>query len=167
MIRAAKFSDIPAMAKLVKETHRRSKYAGRCGVCDKAIEQLLTGSIASQNQSGPGASFVEVAEEDGKVVGLMIGVLNRIYNIGDKLCASDLFLINHGRSANGFKLLDNYIAWARSNPKVIEIGLSWSDSVVNTKGVTDVYRRMGAHLVGEQYAIDEDLDGGVERGIAA
>jgi hypothetical protein len=167
MIRDATFSDIPAMAKLLKQSHERSKYAGRCGVSDKALEQLLTGLVAGQKQNGPGASFAQVATDQGKVVALMLGALNRVYNIGDKLCASDLFLVNTGKTGHAFKLMDNYIAWARSNPKVIEIGLSWSDSIPNSRGVTNIYKRMGGHFVGEQYAIDTDLDDGVVRSLVA
>jgi hypothetical protein len=157
MIRDAKFADIPAMAKLLKGSHMRSKYNGRCGVSDKALEQLLTGSVAGQRQNGPGATFCQVVEEDGEIVGLMIGSLSRVYNIGDKLVSSDLFLVNKGKSGNGFKLMDNYICWARSNPKVIEVGLSWSNSIPGADSLANIYRRKGAKLVGEQYSYAVDL----------
>lgn len=157
MIRDAKFADIPAMAELLERSHRRSKYNGRMGLSAKAVDQLFTGAIAGQKQNGPGASFVQVAEEDGKVVGFMVGVLNRIYNVGDKLAASDVFLINEGRNFNGFKMLDNYVSWAESNPKVIEIGLSWSDAIPSAKDIASVYRRKGFTLTGEQFTLCPDL----------
>lgn len=158
MIRDAKFSDIPAMAKLLMEMHSRSKYAERTGVNSKAVDQMLMGLIAGQKQNGPGASFVQVCEDEENVVGFMAAALNRIYNIGDKLCAADLFLVNNSKNIRDtLALIDNYIVWAKSNPKVIEVGLSWSDALPNARDIANIYKRKGAMLVGEQYEVRLDL----------
>lgn len=158
MIREAIFSDIPAMAKLLKQSHVRSKYATRCGVSDKAIDQLLISLIHGQKQNGPCASFVQVVEYEGEVVGFIAAALSRIYNIGDKLCAAEIFLINESkRLKDTLALIDNYISWAKSNPKVIEVGLSWSDALPNAEDIANIYRRKGADKVGEQFAIRVDL----------
>ena len=158
MIRTATFSDIPAMGNLLKASHARSKYAGRCGVNDKAIEQTLMAMVAGQNQQGPGATFAHVVEDEGKVVGFMAGVLSRIYNIGEKLCAADVFLVNENKNLKDtLKLIDDYISWAKRNPKVIEIGLSWSDALPNGGDIANIYTRKGATKVGEQFSIRVDL----------
>jgi thiamine kinase-like enzyme len=121
--------------------------------------------VAGQRQNGPQASFVKVIEKGDEVVGFIAGVLNRVYNIGEKLCASDVFLVNEGKSLKDtLQLIDLYIEWARSNPKVIEVGLSWSDALPNARDIASIYRRKGAHLVGEQYEIR--LDVGAERAAA-
>jgi hypothetical protein len=157
MIRDAKFADIPAMAKLLTAMHSRTKYASRSGINEKALDQMLMGLVAGQKQNGPGASFVQVVETDGEVVGFMAGHLNRIYNIGDKLCAADLFLTNDSKNIRDtLSIVDNYIAWAKKNPKVIEVGLSWSDALPNAKDIANIYKRRGAVLVGEQYEIRLD-----------
>jgi hypothetical protein len=87
MVRDATFTDIPSLAALLRDAYGRSKYASRCGLSEKAMDQMLVSLIYGQRQNGPGASFVQVVEDDGKVVGFMAGVLSRVYNISDKLCA--------------------------------------------------------------------------------
>jgi hypothetical protein len=156
MIRPATFTDIPAMTELLRSAHKRSKYAGRTGLNEKAMEQLFVAMVAAQNQNGPQASFCVVAEKGEKVTGFMCGALNRIYNVGEKLGASDLFLINDGRnSRDTLAMIDAYIEWAQRNPKVIEIGLSWSDAV-HEGGIAEVYKRKGFSLIGEQYSLRLD-----------
>lgn len=157
MIRAAKFADIPALEKILRETHTRSKYAGRTEINQKAMEQMLTGLVAAQNQNGPGATFLMVSEKGGEVVGFMAGVLNRIYNIGEKLGATDLFLIGSSvNRADTDALVDAYIDWASTNPKVIEIGLSWSDTVAKGGLAKYLYTRRGFRLSGEAYILQND-----------
>lgn len=158
MMRNARFTDIPALATMLKDNHGQSKYATRCGVSDKAIEQSLTSCVATQNQQGPGASFLKVIERDGEIVSFMAGTLSRIYGIGTRLCASDLFLLSKTKSLKDIlALIDEYISWAKANPKVIEIGLSWSDALPKGEDIANIYKRKGAHLVGAQYCIETDL----------
>ena len=157
-MRPARFSDIPALLKLLRSSHERSKYAGRTDLHEKAMEQMLTGLVAGQTQQGVGATYLQVAETDGKVTGFVAGMLNRVYNIGTKLVANDLFLVNEaGSLKTTMALIDGYIAWARANPKVIEVGLSWSDALPGANIIADIYRRKGAHMVGEQYEIRLDV----------
>lgn len=159
MIRDAIFVDIPPLMALLRSSHERSKYAGRVKLVEKAMEQLLVGLVAGQRQHGPQSSFIQVVEHDEKIVGFMAGSLNRVYNIGDKLCAADLFLVNEGKNLKDtLALIDGYIKWAKSNPKVIEIGLSWSDALPNAEDIANIYRRKGAHRVGEQFEIPLDLE---------
>ncbi len=158
MIRAGTFTDIPALAKLVRASHERSKYAGRTGINDKALETMLMGLVAGQNQSGPQSTHVSVYEKAGEVTGFVAGSLSRVYSIGEKLVASDHFLINEKASlTTTMRLLDAYIDWARNNPKVIEIGLSWSDALPGAEAVAQLYKRKGFHKVGEQFEIRLDL----------
>lgn len=157
MIRPATFSDIPAMAKLVHNSHARSKYAPRTDINAKALEQLLMGLVAGQNQNGPGATHITVCERQGKVTGFMAGAINRIYNIGEKLSASDLFLINDANNVGDtMKLIDDYIDWAHSNPKVIEVGLSWTDATNSGHVIRKLYKRKGFRMAGEQFVIETD-----------
>lgn len=157
MIRPATFGDIPAMSRLLMNSHERSKYARRTGISTKAMEQMLLALVAAQKQCGPQAAYVQVATRGDEVVGFMAGVLNRVYNIGEKLVANDVFLVNESRSLKDtLALIDGYIDWARSNPKVIEVGLSWSDALPNARDIASIYRRKGAHSVGEQFEIRLD-----------
>lgn len=81
----------------------------------------------------------------------MAGMLDRVYHVGDKLCANDVFLVAtekaSARAAN--RLLDAYIDWAASNPLVLEINLSWADTLPSGQKMPAVYARKGFRKCGE------------------
>jgi hypothetical protein len=158
MIRVAKFADTPAIEGLLSRAHARSKYFGRTGINLKALNDMVMGLIAGQNQKGPQATYMVVAEQDEEVSGFMAGALSRAYNFLDGLVATDVFLINEGGPIDAIRMVDGYLNWARGNPKVIEIGLSWSDALIGGEAAAKLYKRLGAKLVGEQYEIRLDME---------
>ena len=158
MMRNAKYADVPALAAMLGEVQAKSKYAFRAGIHTRSVEDLLISAVAGQNHRGPGGSFLQVVERDDKIVAFMVGSLGRVYNILDRLVASDIFLISESdKPVDIIRLIDAYVAWAASNPKVIEIGLSWSDAVADDGHVlAKLYKRKGFRLVGEQYELRTD-----------
>lgn len=159
--RAAKFADITVMAEMLREMHAASKYRARVGISEKAMQQMLMGAVSAQNQNGPQASYVRVAEQGGKVVGFMIGTLSRVYHIGDRLVANDLFLYVRKGAEMGhtLALIDGYVEWARANRKVIEIALSWNDTLPGAARVAKVYERRGFTKNGELFEMRIDQGG--------
>lgn len=159
MIRAAKFQDVPLLEEMLREMYRDGKYATRGELCDKALRELLMGMIAQQGQMGPQASFVRIAEEGGRPVGFFCGVLDRVYHIAKQLTANDLFLyVRPGAHVkHTLQLIDAYIAWAGSNRRVIEIVLSWSDTLPGAERIAPLYCRKGFHKSGEMYEMRLDL----------
>lgn len=162
MIRPARFTDAPELQRIIRNQHPRSKYAGRCGINEKALESMVLGLIAGMGQNGPQASHIAVNVEDGKVVGFIAGTLSRIYGIFDRLAASDAFLINEGRAGASLQLVDSYIAWARANPKVLEISLSWTDVLPGAEKVEALAERKGFARVGGIYAMALDAPAEME-----
>ena len=158
MVRDATFSDVPALSKLLERAYRKSKYADRTGLHTKSVEQLFLGLVSGQRQNGPQASYLRVATKQDKVVGFLAGTLGRVYNVGEKLVASDVFFISEGSYPKDLEaLIDGYVEWASANPKVIEIGLSWSDAVRDGAALAKLYKRKGFTLVGEQYELRTDV----------
>lgn len=159
MIRDARFQDIPDIKRMLHEMHRHGKYASRVEIDDKAADALLMGAVAGQGQRGPQSSLVKVSEHDGKLTGFMVGVLDRVYHIGKLLTANDVFL--HCRKsahpADAIRLIDAYIDWARSNPKVIEIMLSWADTLPGAERIARVYQRKGFVKIGEMFELRTDI----------
>lgn len=155
-VRPARFADALAIERLIRNQHIQSKYADRVTINVKALDQLVLGLIAGMTQQGPGATHVTVLEEEGEVVGFVAGVLNRVYNIGNRLVSNDLFLVNEGKAGGIFKLIDAYIAWASANPKVIEIGLSWTDAIPGADRLSKIYQRKGFDQIGEHFALQLD-----------
>lgn len=159
MIRQAKAAtDIPAIEAMLRDMHAASKYAGRVDICEKTMRELLLAMIAQQGQNGAQASFVRVAEEDGEPVGFVIGVLDRIYHIGKKLRANDVYLyVKPGaKLGHTLRLVDAYIGWALANPKVLEIVLSWTDTLPGAERIAKLYGRKGFTKCGEIYELRRD-----------
>lgn len=158
MIRAAALSDVEAIKGLIVRAHARSKYVGRGDIAPKAMENLLLALIAGQNGKGLAATHVSVAVRGGKVVGFIAASTARIYGVLDVMGTNDHFLINEGGYATDtLGMVDAYIAWARGDRRVVEIGLSWSDAIPGAERLAAVFGRKGMVKIGEQFALAADM----------
>lgn len=156
MIRTARHTDQKAIEGLIRRQHAASKYAGRVGISDKALEMTVLALIAGQGQFSVGATIVTVAERDGIVTGFIAGQLQRIYSIGDRLEANDHFFVNEGSATDTFALVDSYLSWATGNRKVLEVRMSWTDAIPGAERVTALLARKGLHKSGEVWALSTD-----------
>jgi hypothetical protein len=156
MIRAAKHTDQKAIEGLIRRQHATSKYAGRVDIAEKALSNLVLSLIGGQMQSSVGASLVTVAMRDGKVTGFIAGALQRIYQIGDKLEANDVFFVNEGAPADTFALVDRYLAWATGNRKVLDVRLSWTDAIPGAERIVGLLARKGLTKTGEVWSMSTD-----------
>jgi len=163
VIRPATFLDIGVLTAMLHEMYARSKYAGRVAIKPKLAEQTLMAMVAGQGQHGPQGSFLHIAEQDGKPAGFMAGVLQPIYFIGDKLEAQDAFLYarDGAKASVTLRLIDAYIEWALGNRRVIEIKLSWNDTLPGAERIAAVYQRKGFERIGEIYEMRVDTAQGV------
>jgi len=153
MIRRATFSDIPRMVELLCEAHAASKFAARVGVSRKAAHTLLQQAVTRNGGTNDGGTIVLVAEHAGVLEGLFVGVLNRVYFIGDKLEANDMYLFvtpSAGR-ADASKMIDGYLEWADANPKVDrqDVKLSYTDALPGAARVGRLYAKKGFRRAGE------------------
>lgn len=157
MIRKATYQDAPAIMAMVREQHSRSKYAERCRIAEPALQHLVSALIAQQGQIGPQGSCVFVAENTGEPVAFIAGVLDRVYSIGAKLKAQDLFFVNErGTVGDTMRLLDAYVGWARAIRAVLEISVSWTDTLPGAERVAKLYARKGFVKSGEVFEIATD-----------
>ena len=153
MIRPAKFIDTPRLVELLCEMQRRSKYAGHVGVDEKAAHTLIAQAIQRHGGSHYGASLVMVAEQDEQVEGFIIGMLDRVYHIGDRLSAQDLFLYctELAQPRDFLRLFNAYLNWASVIPKVWEIKASWTDTLPDAAEIGRLYERLGFQQCGAIY----------------
>jgi len=153
MIRAAKFSDIPRMVDLLHEMHAASKYAGKVDVSRKAAHALMQQCVTRHGGQHEGGALVMVAEHDGQVEGFIVGMLDRVYHIGDRLASNDVYLYvtDAASKLDVRRLLDAYVEWASGNPKVFEIRLSWTDTMEGAEKIGDLYEKMGFRRCGAIY----------------
>ena len=150
MIRPAKHQDIPRCRAILRQTHERSHYAGtECGFDEKEATRLLVHAV---QQHGAGA-FFEVAEREGEIEAFIVGVLSRVYCVCTKLRASDLFWVATDRvnPRHPRKLMKNMIAWARTNPDVVEVYCGATAIVQDAEKAGRILGRLGLQHYGSIY----------------
>ncbi len=165
--RPARSIDAPALVDILKERHAETRYGSDVRIDEVIARKVFAHAAQRHGGTNEGAMFLMVAEQgDGTIDAFMLGHLARIYMVGDKLVATDLFLIGHRncdpRCMNG--LIEHYLAWAEENPKVHEIVLSWSDAVPESGAINALYERKGFTLCGTSYRRDARV--GAERNAA-
>lgn len=151
MIRAATMSDLPRLHELLHEQHKKSKFHPDVEIDEQAARSMLIHGVQRHGNQNNGGSCLFVEENEGEVEGFIFGVLNRVYHIGNRLAANDLFLVCTDKAGKfaASELVDAYYMWAAHNPKVAQIMLSWTDAIgIDGKKIEALYKRKGFHHVG-------------------
>jgi hypothetical protein len=153
MIRPAKFADIMRIVELSHEMHERSRYSGVDEVNEKTVRELMAQCIQRHGHTHAGGSLCLVAVRDMKVEGFMVGMLDHLYHIGNKLMAQDIFLYTSDKAdaLDFMRLLRAYVRWASSNPKVVEIKLSYTDAIEGSDRLDLIYQGLGFRQCGNIY----------------
>lgn len=159
-IRNATFSDIPAIVGLLQSGFERSHYANNphgAGIDHAEAKRLLVQAIQRHGNKHGGATWVQVAETDGIVSGLILGTLARVYAIGTHLMASDLFWVTHPMSSprDAANLMRSFIEWAKSCPHVIEIKCG-TTAIINEDPAEagKILERLGMKPYGNLYRME-------------
>jgi hypothetical protein len=155
-MRAARFTDAPELAKILAERQADSRYAGAVEVDEPYARKLVAAAIGRHGGQNEGACFVMVAaDKDDRAQAFIFGQLVRVYAVGNKLAASDVFLIGR-KGVSGFqldRLFDAYVKWAEANPKVYEIGASHANTIAGSERFKAVFQRRGFTKVGEVFTL--------------
>jgi hypothetical protein len=154
-IRNANFVDVPAIVRLLQEAYDRSHYAKeQIGDIDlKEAKRLVVQCIQRHGHKTGGGCWVQVAETDGVITGLLMGTLARVYVIGNKLMATDLFWLTHPMAdpRDAANLMRSFMAWARSCPDVVEIKCGTTAVIGSPEEAGVILQRLGLHEYGRIY----------------
>ena len=145
-LRPARTVDVFRLVELLVAKQAQSIYAGRCKVDQLVARQTLARMIQRHGGTHDGASCVFVVENGEEVIqAFCVGALDRVYHIGEKLVAQDVFLVADAGAplAATLMLVDAYLGWAESCPDVLEINLSWTDVVGVSPAIEQLYARKG------------------------
>ena len=161
-IRPARSIDALAIAELLAARVADTCYAGRDEVDVAYARKMFAFAAQRHGGTNEGGMFLMVAEDDaGEIAGFMMGSLGRVYGVGKLLCATDNYLL--GRRDCPPRVLVNlfelYVGWASANPKVIEIGASWSDAVAGSHAMAHVFERRGFTLCSQTYRLLSNVKG--------
>jgi hypothetical protein len=159
VIRDAKFVDIHGMTRFLEECYARSHYAkdGIVKVDVGETKRLLGAGLGRHGHKGIGACWLQVAENDGQIDGLMYATLHRVYSIGDKLMATDLFWAtnDHAKPTDAMLLLRNMIQWANSSPHVVEVHIAASYVITDRPDATSrLLKSLGMKEYGAIHRLD-------------
>lgn len=156
MIRPARTTDVFDLVAILVDQHPRSRYAGTTQVDQPYTRRLLAQAIQRSGGTHDGSTLVMVVERDGKVLGFVLGVLDRQHHIMDSLRAQDMFLVvSDGAPKLAVRsLIQAYVAWAEGIPAVHEIVLSHTDALPEGERISSLYLRMGFEPCGAIYRRD-------------
>lgn len=151
MVRLATFSDLVALHALVMEMGKSNKHFPDVQPDEDAAKALMMQAVQRNEGKHNGGCLVNVFEQDGALHGFMVGSLQRVHLIGNRLEAMDVFLYcaKTAPARAAMALIDAYIAWAEKNPKVAKIFLSWNDMLgIDGAKIEKLYERKGFHRTG-------------------
>ena len=153
-IRPARFVDVPALTDMLVAQQAASIYAGKVRVDVDYTRKLLAGMTHRHGGIHDGGTCVFVVTDGySEVCGFVVGLLTRVYHIGVELMAQDAFLVVTPKAPKGaaIQLIDAYIGWAETSPKVREIQLSHSAAIPGSERIATLYRRKGFAPFGHSY----------------
>lgn len=152
-VRSAKFQDIPALVAVWADGHARSRYADTATLDRDEAKGYLMQAIQRHGHRNQGGSLVLVAETDGVIEGFVIGLLDAVYPAMKELRATDLLFICSERVAarDPRTMVQQIIAWAEDNPKVIEVLLGVTDAIGDWSRTAKLYERMGLTQCGGMF----------------
>ncbi len=158
-MRKAKFGDIPRLTELLEQGYQRSKYRDRGSVSIKETKSLLVSAIQRHGLTSAGGSCVFVTENQGVVDGFIAGLLDRVYHIGDKLTATDIFfyVTPEGSPRSAGHLIDAFIDWTQDIEEVVEIRMAATDVIQPAEQSMALYQRKGFTQSGVIYERRTDL----------
>jgi hypothetical protein len=155
-LRAARFADAPELAKILAERQEDSRYAGEVEVDQPYARKMLAGAIGRHGGTTEGGCFVMVAvDADDCPQAFVLGSLERVYGVGNKLAASPNYQVGR-KGVSAFvldRLFDAYVAWADANPRVYEIGASWSNALPGSERFAAAFKRRGFEKIVEVYSV--------------
>lgn len=155
MMRPAIFGDVPRIVELLVELHPHTIYAGRCNVSEEVAHRTLRALVGRNGHTNDGGACVLVEVDDaGEVQGFIVGLLSRVYFIGNKFEANDVYLHLTDKAPTGalMRLISGYVGWADANPLVVDVKLSWSNALPSGERMASIYERLGFVRSGEVYS---------------
>lgn len=158
MIRDAKFTDIPGIVALLSDSYQRTHYA-KSGLVEIDIpetKRLLVNAIQRHGGKNGGATFVQVAERDGIITGIILGTLQRVYSIGNRLMATDLFWLASPSvdPLDPARLMKGMIEWARQSPHVVEVHCGTTAIIQDPADAGAILERLGMKNFGNIYRME-------------
>ncbi len=142
MIREAEYKDIPKLVEYLRGVHQ--EYARKAKFSDDAVRKVL--GIAVSNKKLHNAW---VADIDGEIEGILIGVSHQLWYSTQKEVVDLIFHVSEKARGSGFYMARKFQKWAARVPGVAEIYLS--ETTGPNERLHKMYDRMGMKHVGHMF----------------
>lgn len=155
-VREAAFKDVRRCVRYLRDCHHTlSEKQALEPFSEGATRKML--AIATSN---PRAYKVWIAEREGDIVGILVGITNPVWFSTAKQ-ALDLFFYTspEGRGA-GAMMLRKYLRWARHVPGVMSVWIT-STRPMDSR-MRKMLARMGMTLAGENYSMVVERQGSLK-----
>lgn len=147
MIRHATLADIPELLELSYEVHGKTHY--RAVPLD---ERVYTGTLRRMIASKQ--HCVLLAKKDDELVGFLLGITQQVFFSRKKYATDLVIYVKPDSGTAGAQLVMRFLAWARSQPGVLQIILGVSSDIVDEQKVDQLYKRYGLRRTGGLYVQD-------------
>ena len=144
-IRIANIPDMKAIVDLGKELLEQSVY--RDVKPDWPAFQLLVANMMGSNK---GIVYV-VVDDDDKPQGFLLGMIDDLFFSRDRYGTDLALYIREGYRNLAPRLLKQFIAWAKSKPRVKHVTMGLASGIGDTARVGKMYERLGLAPVGGIY----------------
>ncbi len=138
MIRDAKVEDWTQLVALGETLLAKTPYSGI------ELDRQQTLRVYGQCLSSA-LGFAKVAEQNGEITGLMLGLVDRLWWSKARFASDLIFYCTDGRS--GVPLLRAFVSWAWTIPGVVEISCAQS-SALKVGQTGKLYQRLGFKKAG-------------------
>jgi RimJ/RimL family protein N-acetyltransferase len=146
MIRQALDRDITGIVKVVQEAHERS-ISKAVPLDVKTLRKNIQVCVLSAEH------LVLIVELDDKIEGAFIGVTHQLWYSRKKQSADLFFYVTEKGTGYGANLMRRFITWSKKNNGVKEIVLGISSGIGDSNRVKQLYERMGATRVGDNFVV--------------
>ena len=146
MIRNALDKDVTGIIKVVQEAHEKS-VSKTVPLDVKTLRKNVQICVLSPEH------LVMVVELDGKIEGAFIGVTHQLWYSRKKQSADLFFYVTEKGTGHGANLMRRFITWSKKNNGVKEIALGVSSGIGDSDRVKQLYERMGATRVGDNFVV--------------
>ena len=151
MIRPAKAADTNAILALFREAHARSPWKDQSEIDEAyAKREVIQKAILYHGHKTMLGTNAVVADRDGLITGIHIGVKQRMGVISTALYATDLLFVV-GKKASPYTaaaLIKNFEAWAQKDPRIIAIKPGVNSDVDDWRSAQSLYERLGYEMDG-------------------
>ena len=144
-IRIANVPDVKAIVEIAYELIAESAYDG-IKVDESKFRLACAGLMGSKN-----GLVLVIVDDDDKPQGFLMGIIDELFFSRSRYATDLAVYVRKGYRHLAPRMFKEFIAWAKSKPRIVEITLGVSSGIGNTERIGKMYESLGFASVGGLY----------------